>query len=628
MTALLALRDYQQEGLADLEARWEAGAVRVPMVLATGLGKTVMFAHVIARFTASTTAKRALVLVHTDELVQQAAKKIKDVAPHLSVGIVKAEQNQTSARVIVASVQTLRNAKRREQIRNVGLIIVDECHHATATTYRAILEHFGAFVDHTFRSLDGAQRCVAQVGQLETGEMCGRPLSEHKARVAGFTATLARSDKQKLSDVWQDCTFVRGISFGIRRGYLLDVRGVRVIVPDLDLSRVRKSGGDFQDGALEEELDRSLAPARVADAYVTHASERKAIGFAPTVASAEHFAAEFSARGIPTAVVHGKLGQLERRLILKRLASGDIRVVWNCAVLTEGFDDPTISCIIMARPTQSAPLYQQCIGRGLRPDLSLPPAERGDCLVLDVVGASRNHSLRSLIDLSEREIREEIAQDGDLSLIEMEDQERELQEREPETTAEEWYEGETKSIDFDPLGRTTIGAWLRSDEGTYFLPCGREAYVLIVPGEEPGTHDVAWLTVSPRMFRHSECLGMGIYFTDSRVCSCGQRHSGAPGGVTEHTGVSLEMAVSWGEEVMEEMGGTMLGSTKKRWRREPPSEAQQRKARMEGIVVPTDENGEVAVSKGELSDMINERVGSRRIDPVVTFMMKLREGEK
>lgn len=606
MSTLLALRDYQEQGIADLEARWEAGATRVPLVLATGLGKTVMFAHVIARFTSTTTAKRALVLVHTDELVQQAAKKIKDVAPHLSVGIVKAELNQVSARVIVASVQTLRNAKRRAQLRNVGLIIVDECHHATATTYRTILEHFGAL---------SVPNSIVPAGL------------NPDIRVAGFTATLARSDKAKLSDVWQDCTFVRGISFGIRRGYLLDVRGVRVVIPDLDLSKVKKSGGDYQDGALEEELDRSLAPSRVADAYVQNASDRKAIGFAPTVASAEHFAAEFTARDIPTAVVHGKLGQLERRLILKRLAAGDVRVVWNCAVLTEGFDDPTISCIIMARPTQSAPLYQQCIGRGLRPNLALAPAERGDCLVLDVVGASRQHNLRSLIDLSERTIREEIADDGDLSLIEMEEKEKALQEEEQETT-EEWYEGETATVDFDPLGRTTIGAWLQSDGGTYFLPCGREAYVLIVSGEEPGTHDVAWLTVSPRMFRHSECLGMGIYFTDSRVCGCGQGHSGAPGGVTEHTGVSLEMAVSWGEEVMEEMGGTMLGSVKKRWRREPPSDAQLRKARMEGIVIPTDDDRAVIVSKGELSDMINERVGSRRIDPVVAFMLKLRSGEK
>jgi superfamily II DNA or RNA helicase len=185
MSALLRLRDYQTEAIQELHRRWDAGDTRVPMVLATGLGKTVIFAHLIADWVKVHTAKRVIVLVHTDELVQQAYKKIKDVAPGLHVGIVKAAQNDVTARVIVASVQSLRSAKRRAQIRNVGMIIVDECHHATAATYRAILEHFGAI------KFDADGRYTG------TGE---------SVVVAGFTATLARGDKQKLSDVWQECT--------------------------------------------------------------------------------------------------------------------------------------------------------------------------------------------------------------------------------------------------------------------------------------------------------------------------------------------------------------------------------------------------------------------------------------
>jgi superfamily II DNA or RNA helicase len=253
---LLPLRSYQTEAISELHRRWDAGATRVPMVLATGLGKTVIFAHLIAKWVRSTVAKRALVLVHTDELVQQAYKKIKDVAPGLHVGIVKAERNDVTARVIVASVQSLRSEKRRNQIRNVGLIIVDECHHATAKTYRTILEHFGAMGMPEDPGPRGMER------------MYPYP----PVKVAGFTATLARGDKAKLSDIWEECTFSRGIPFGIRRGYLLDVRGKRIVVPDLDLSTVKKTGGDYQDAALGSAMDAALAPAVIADAYREHAN--------------------------------------------------------------------------------------------------------------------------------------------------------------------------------------------------------------------------------------------------------------------------------------------------------------------------------------------------------------------
>jgi superfamily II DNA or RNA helicase len=596
MSALLQLRDYQLEAIKELHSRWDAGATRVPMVLATGLGKTVIFAHLVTDYVRATAGKRALVLVHTDELVQQAVKKIRDVAPELRVGIVKAAQNDVTARVIVASVQTLRNARRRAQVRNVGMIIVDECHHATAASYRAILEHFGA--------LDPERRAIG-----------GDP----EVKVAGFTATLARGDKAKLSDVWQECTFQRGIAFGIRRGYLTDVRGRRVVVPDLDLKGVKVSGGDYQDGSLAEELDRALAPSIVAAAYQEHAADRKAIGFAPTVASAEHFATAFAEAGIAAAVVHGALPQEERRLILKRLRAGEIQVVWNCAVLTEGFDDDTISCVIMARPTKSAPLYQQCVGRGLRPDLNLPPAERPDCLVLDVVGASRTHNLRTLVDLSTRpEAAEEL--DEELSLLELEDALECLEQEEQGAAPVTEYMGETATIDFDPLARTGIGAWSQTNAGHYFLPAG-EVYVLLSPGVEPGTYDVAWLTQKADRFWQTQCAGMAPYASQGPMCICGAGHHGSAGDVTEHQGLSLEMAASWAEEVLESFGADalLLADRRKRWRKGEPSAAQQAWCARNGVQWE-------GKTKGEVSDLMTTMFASRRIDPVVGFMISAREG--
>jgi superfamily II DNA or RNA helicase len=152
---LLKLRDYQSATIRALHTRWDAGDRRVAAVLPTGAGKTVVFSHLSSGFVADNPGRRVLILAHTDELVSQAVKKLRDVAPHLRVGVVKASRNDVRAQVIVASVQSLRSEKRRNQIRNVGLVIVDECHHAAATTYRKILEHYGCMAGEATSLTEG-----------------------------------------------------------------------------------------------------------------------------------------------------------------------------------------------------------------------------------------------------------------------------------------------------------------------------------------------------------------------------------------------------------------------------------------------------------------------------------------
>lgn len=451
-------------------------------------------------------------------------------------------------------------------------IVAHNCHHATATTYRTIIEHFED-VDPTLR-------------------------------IAGFTATLARGDKAKLSDVWAAPAVTYGISYGIRHGYLLDVRGKRVVVPDLNLANVRKSGGDFQEASLAEELDRTFAPEIVAEAYRKHAADRKGLCFTPTVDSAYQFADAFTQAHIPAAVVHGGLGKLERRLILKRLAGGDVQVVVNCAVLTEGFDDPTISCVVIARPTRSGPLYQQMVGRGLRPDLSLPPETRGDCLVLDVVGASKSHDLRTLVDLSERRIPPEISEDSDLSLTEIEDLSIQIEETNPGPGFEldELYTGQTETIDFDPLGRrTSVGGWLKTDDGTFFLPAGTGAYVLLAPGDMPNTHDVAWITKQ---------AGLSIH--------------GQEAALTEHRGLSLDMACSWAEETMQSLGANLEDElSAARRRRKSKLEPSNRQLAMASTLRMDISR----MTRGEATDAILTRLASARIDPVVRAFVSAREKE-
>lgn len=627
MSALLPLRDYQLDTIKQLHTRWDAGDTRVPAVLATGLGKTVIFAHLIADWLRVNVRKRAIVLVHTDELVQQAYKKMRDVAPDLTIGIVKAERNEVYARAIIASVQSLRSAKRRAQIRNLGLLIIDECHHSTSPTYRAILEHFGATPSPCSECQgtgagDANGKCWDCQG---TALYNGGQLSDIK--VAGFTATLARGDKAKLSDIWSEPAVTYGISFGIRRGYLLDVRGKRIVVPDLDFGKVKKQGGDYQDASLGQAMADSYAPEIIAAKYKELASDRKGLVFWPLVATAELGAKAFNDAGIPSAVIHGTLGREERRLLLKKLASGEIQCIHNCAVLTEGFDDPTISCVVIARPTRSAPLYQQMVGRGLRPDLSLPPDRRGDCLVLDVVGASRTHDLRSLVDLSEKELSEDVvAMDEELSLLDME----EFEDKEEGTGQGGWpeeepYVGATLAEDFDPLGRTTAGAWLKTFQGHYFLPIGRKAYVLLVPSEDPGRWDVAWIPKESRHFGYLGCtLSYSHKFGYSRTCSCGQGHTGYPGALTEHKGLSLDMACSWAEEVMEKVGGAhaiRTGHAKQAWREQPANITLLREAW--DLHIPTK-----GLNKGELQDAVDILTASGRIDPVVAFMLSAREGQE
>ncbi len=584
-TDLLSLRDYQHDAIDAIEAAWNRGIRRPAAVLPTGAGKTVVFAHLIRGFLDRMRAAgdhdgRVLVLAHTDELVTQAARKIKQVAPHLPVGIVKAERNEAWARVIVASVQSLRTEKRRNSIRNVRLVIVDECHHATAKTYRDILTHVGAF----------------------------DPSSD--VRTVGFTATLARSDRAALNTVWQEAVYNKDILFMIEKGFLLDVRGVAVEVPDLDLDAVKRSRGDFQDGDLGRAMSESLAPELVAKAYLEHASDRSGLAFWPTVAAAEIGAEAMNAAGVTTEVVHGGLKDEDtydaqgnliagRRSILRRFMAGDTQVISNCMVLTEGFDAPLASAVVVARPTKSKPLYQQIVGRVLRPHPGQTQA-----LILDVCGTSAGNDLRSLIDLTDKPLTK--VRDGQ-SLVEAV-QEAEAAANEIVTP----YRGPVVFAEFDPLARASSRAWMTTAGGTRFLTCGTDRYVFLVPATpyeemevqvhagqhveiftqttpEPDTWDVAWCTKS-----HPVRTADGIL-----------RH----GGFTEHRGLDLGYAMKWAEDLVHDQAGESdFGYRKADWRRRAASEKQRTYATRLGCAVPEKATG------GDVSVLIDTALASPRID--------------
>jgi superfamily II DNA or RNA helicase len=594
MTAkLLTPRDYQLECIRAIHTRWDAGQFRPASVLPTGAGKTVVFSHLAEEYLNANPGKRVLVLSHTDELVQQAAAKMRQVAPHRTVGIVKAERREVAAQVVSASVQSLRSKARRDALRNVGLIIVDECHHAVAATYRTILEHFGA--------LPGKDAPADWTPAT---------------RVAGFTATLVRADKGKLSEVWQDVAYRKDIAFMIRRGYLLDVKGRRVVVPELDLGRVKTSGGDYREGSLGEELERAMAPEVVAKAYLEHAADRKGIVFAPTVESAYAFAEAFQDEGIKTEVVHGALARDERRAILGRLKDGTTQVVANCMVLTEGVDEPSVSCAVIARPTKSSGLYQQMVGRVLRPDLTLPTAERGHALILDVVGISTRHDLRSLVDLSSREDLQDRDLDEDLTLLELEDLvlAEETLDGTGTPVADVYYAGPVDVEDFDPLARDSHQMWGRTPDGLYWMTAGVARYVFLSPSLEgdPGTFDVVWCSKAhPQTRDRQEQATLHTYFPDQVYA-----------GQTEHRGMSFEMALSWAEETAEDLAGVGMKTFARKgtkWRKDPATDGQKWKARQVGVDVPE------GISKGDLSHLIDTVLAGRRIDGLVRAVLAARK---
>jgi superfamily II DNA or RNA helicase len=232
----LALRPYQQDAIAAVEAALAEG-IRRPLVFTpTGTGKTVIFSHLIKR-----RPGRTLVLAHRDDLIEQAATKLRLVDPTVKLGIVKAEQDEVDAPVVLASVQTLCRPTRLARLRaDFSTIVVDEAHHATAPSYRRILTHVGSF------------------------EPCG-PLT------LGVTATAERGDGTGLDAVWQAIVFQLELLPMIEQGYLCDLRAIQVQI-QVDLDQVHTRAGDFIDSEMEDVLRSAQAPALAAAAYHAYAT--------------------------------------------------------------------------------------------------------------------------------------------------------------------------------------------------------------------------------------------------------------------------------------------------------------------------------------------------------------------
>ena len=348
---MTVLRPYQEEAVAAVIAARRAGIRRMVVCLPTGAGKTVIFSE-LARLA----RKQVLVLAHREELLGQARAKLEHALDGTSVVALErgSERGAADAKILVASLRSLHEDRLARVLegRDFGLVIYDECHHAAADDNLRILRQLGAFE----RDWDGT--------------------------LLGFTATTARGDGKGLDQVFERIVYTKTLPDLIDDGYLVRLKGFRINTT-ADLTRLSAGSSDFADEELAEAVDIEDRNALVARSIQELARDRRTIAFCVTVNHARNLSRALNAIGVPAGIVHGAMPSAERAKALAEFRAGRTQVIANVAVLTEGFDDPGVSCIAMARPTRSEGMYAQCIGRGTR----LAEGKK-DCLILDFVDVS------------------------------------------------------------------------------------------------------------------------------------------------------------------------------------------------------------------------------------------------
>ena len=362
----IRLRDYQEDALAAIDDAYGRGVRRQLISLPTGAGKTFVAAHLVSR-----RKQRTVFMVHRDELARQTVRQMRMVNPALSIGVCKADQNELGADIIVASAQTLASAKRLDALIHAlrgapVLFISDECHHDLAPSRK---------------------RAISLL---------------YPDLLVGLTATPMRGDKLGLDAIYEEIVFHLPMRRLVEANQLARPVGLR-IETEVELDAVRTVAGEFNEHDLEETVDTAARNSLVVESWRTHASDRKrTIAFCVTVAHAARLRDAFREAGVAAEMVDGTTPVAERQRIFAAFKDGDIQVLTNCMVLTEGFDEPGIDCCLMCRPTKSTGLYIQCVGRALR----WAPA-KPDALIIDFVDATTRHQLVTLPSLAGAEPRKE-----------------------------------------------------------------------------------------------------------------------------------------------------------------------------------------------------------------------------
>lgn len=538
------------------------GALAV-IVLPTGCGKTRTAIALVVELLSMFPDFRTLWLAHTEELIAQPMKAFKALAPELEVGAVQADVDHTAARhVVIASVPTIgrngaRLARLVEHQRIAGrfrFVVVDECHHAVAKSYANVLEAFP-----------------------------GVP-------VLGLTATPERADGKLLTKVFVDgAVFEYPIRAAIREGYLVQPVARRIVLPEFNPDEIlRTKAGDFNEEDLEAKLLRANAAKATAVAAVEAAqSGRKVLAFCVRVSQAQATCEEVRAAGVRAEWLSGETPKRQRRRLLAAHAAGDFPVLVNCAVLTEGYDDPSLDAIVMARPTLSRTLYKQIVGRGLRPDPARPigAAEgKNDCLIYDLVGAEQAHGILTIDSLLYAEEEEEEAKAGEAAKRKkkLDEEVARLPDDAEARRLRTFLAYVSGQMELEGVSTKEPVKWLVvAREACYIFGAGEDGSILVERDRGGGWHAI----LEPSNHREDP-----IQLTEAPT--------------------SRELAQAVGEGYARMIGAMKLSRRDAAWRSRAPSEGLLRALKGFRVEVPADQ----PITAGQASDLLKIAIGRARFN--------------
>ena len=322
----MELRPYQKQAKDAIFREWDQGHTKTLLVLPTGCGKTIVFAKVAEECVRN--GDRVLIMAHRGELLEQASDKIAKTTG-LGTAVEKAEQSCLGSwfRIVVGSVQSLQNENRLKKFDAdyFDTIIVDEAHHVLSNSYQKVMEHFSG------------------------------------AKVLGVTATPDRGDMRNLGNFFESLAYEYTLPKAIKEGYLSPIKAMTIPLK-IDFSHVAVQAGDFKVSDIDTALDPYLH--QIAQEMKKYCMDRKTVVFLPLVKTSQKFRDILNAEGFHAAECNGSTQA--RAEILNDFDKGKYNVLCNSMLLTEGWDCPSVDCVIVLRPTKVRSLYCQMVGRGTR----------------------------------------------------------------------------------------------------------------------------------------------------------------------------------------------------------------------------------------------------------------------
>mgnify|MGYP005812438807 CR=1 FL=1 len=341
------LRLYQNKAIENIRTQFKKGKRKILLVAPTGSGKTVIASEIIKR--AEENGKKTLFIAHRRELILQCSRKLHDFG--VNHGVIMAGKSPFEfANVQVASIQTFTSRKDRDDFTkpDADLLILDEAHRSVSNSFRNLVNEYP------------------------------------NAFTIGLTATPIRSDGKGLGDIYEEIVETSSVKELTEQGFLAPNRIVAPTIPDL--KGLKTIAGDYEAKGLDKKMNKPKLVGDIVTHWVRHANNRPTVVFCTSIKHSKYVSAIFNDNGIPSGHIDGEMPEIEREAVLSDLRNGRIKVLSNCQVLTEGWDCPKVSCVIICRPTLSLGLHLQMLGRSLR----IFPNKK-DTLIIDHAGNVYRH---------------------------------------------------------------------------------------------------------------------------------------------------------------------------------------------------------------------------------------------